>query len=256
MELFGPDFRAGLRAPLYRPFNPPGLRAAVFIFISLVLGSQLLQLVLGYAGVALSGNPLDDRAVTIRYSMVTLLPASLMTAYAAWVLASRNAVDRTVVLALRLPALGFLGWALVVVGFVVLLNLAIPLIFWLLRVDMPESGTVEQAMIILSDDPLYFLIAGGIVIGAPLWEEFTFRGQIFAALSQTRLGHPGTAVVTSALWAALHITQPIYFLLSLFLMGLVLSWLLIRFGSLWVTIACHALWNAVSAAILYSASPP
>jgi membrane protease YdiL (CAAX protease family) len=28
-------------------------------------------------------------------------------------------------------------------------------------------------------------------------------------------------------------------------MGLVLSVLLIRFGSLWVTIVCHGLWNGI-----------
>ena len=38
----------------------------------------------------------------------------------------------------------------------------------------------------------YPLIAAGIAIGAPLAEELTFRGQIFAALSQTRLGFIGT----------------------------------------------------------------
>jgi membrane protease YdiL (CAAX protease family) len=251
MALIGPDFRAGLRAPLYRPFNPASLPLAVFIFIGLVLGTLMLQLALGSAGVVLSGASFGDKPAMLRSSMLTLLPAGLLTAYAAWALAGRNTADRAAVLALRLPALGIWGWVAVIAGFVIALNAATYVIILLLGIDEPEIGDVEQAMMQLSHDPLYFLIAGGIVIGASLWEEFVFRGQIFAALARTRLGLTGTAVVTSALWASLHIGEPIQFIISLFLLGLTLSWLLVRFGSLWVTIACHAAWNAVSAIALY-----
>lgn len=254
MALIGPNFRAGLRRPLYRPFNPAGFRLAVFIFIGLVLGALILQLALGFAGVVLSGASFGDKPAELRSSMLTLLPAGLVTAYAAWGLAGRNATDRAAVLALRPPALGIWGWVAVIAAFVIALHAATYVVIFLLGVDEPEIGDVEQAVMQLSHDPLYFLIAGGIIIGAPLWEEFVFRGQIFAALALTRLGVTGTAVVTSALWTSLHIGEPIHFIISLFLLGLTLSWLLVRFGSLWVTIACHAAWNSVSAIVLYWAS--
>lgn len=254
MALIGRDFSAGLRQPLYRPFNPAGLRSSIFIFIGLILGTLILQLALGFAGVILSGNAFDDKPAAARYSMLTLLPAALMTAYAAWAIAGRSAADRRAVLALRLPALGIWGWIATIVGFVVSLNLVTYLIIWVSGVEEPEPGLVEQTVMQLSNDPLYFLIAGGIIIGAPLWEEFVFRGQIFAALAQTRIGVIGTAIVTSAFWASLHIFEPIPFIISLFLLGLTLSWLLVRFGSLWVTIACHAAWNSISAVVLYWAS--
>lgn len=251
MALIGPDFRAGLRQPLYRPFNPSGLRSAIFIFIGLMLGALILPLALGFAGAVIFGTSFDDQPARLRSSMIMLLPAALMTAYAAWALAGRNATDRRAVLALRLPKLGIWGWIATIIGFVGGLNLATYLIIWALRVEVPEPGLVEQTLMQLSNDPLYFLIAGGIVIGAPLWEEFVFRGQIFAALAQTRIGLTGTAIVTSGLWASLHIFEPVPFIISLFLLGLTLSWLLVRFGSLWVTIACHAAWNSVSAILLY-----
>jgi membrane protease YdiL (CAAX protease family) len=108
----------------------------------------------------------------------------------------------------------------------------------------------------LSGDPLYLPIAGGLIIGAPVAEELTFRGQIFAALSQTRLGMRGAAAITSAVWAVIHITQPFHIILLLFLMGLALCWLLVRFGSLWVTITCHAVWNGLSAVTLYYLAQP
>jgi membrane protease YdiL (CAAX protease family) len=34
-------------------------------------------------------------------------------------------------------------------------------------------------------------------------------------------------------------------------MGLALSWLLVRFGSLWLPILCHAAWNGLQALALY-----
>ena len=83
-------------------------------------------------------------------------------------------------------------------------------------------------------------------------------GQIFAALSQTRLGVFGTSVITSAMWAAMHgfAQPPLYVIVLLFLMGMALCWLLVRFGSLWVTIACHATWNAVQTILLYFPAQP
>lgn len=251
MALIGSDFRAGLRQPLYRPFNPAGLGSAIFIFIGLLLGTLILQFTLPLAGILLSGSAFDDQAAVARYSMLTLLPAALLTAYAAWVLAGRSTSDRRAVLALRLPALGIWGWIATIIGCVLSLNLVTYLIIWVSGIEEPEPGLVEQTVMQLSNDPLYFLIAAGIIIGAPLWEEFVFRGQIFAALAQTRLGLAGAAIVTSAFWASLHIFEPVPFIISLFLLGLTLSWLLVRFGSLWVTIACHAAWNSVSAVALY-----
>jgi membrane protease YdiL (CAAX protease family) len=105
----------------------------------------------------------------------------------------------------------------------------------------------------LSSDPLFYLIAAGLVIGGPLAEETTFRGQLFAALAQSRIGVPGASLVTSGLWACAHITEPLHVIALLFLMGLALSWLLVRFGSLWLPILCHAAWNGLQALALYGA---
>jgi membrane protease YdiL (CAAX protease family) len=107
----------------------------------------------------------------------------------------------------------------------------------------------------LSGDPLYYLIAAGLVIGGPLAEEMTFRGQIFAALAQSRLGATGASLITSGLWACVHITEPFHVMALLFLMGLALAWLLVRFGSLWPPILCHAAWNGLQALALYGTSP-
>jgi membrane protease YdiL (CAAX protease family) len=47
------------------------------------------------------------------------------------------------------------------------------------------------------------------------------------------------------MWASIHITEPLHAIALIFVMGLLLSALLIRFGSLWVTVVCHAVWNGI-----------
>jgi len=258
MAVLGPDFRAGLRHDLYRPHNPIGLWPAVGIFVLLLLVNQLvLVLLFQKTIIALTSGQFGDENEQLRAILLAILPAGLVTFYIAWILARQRGADPHMVLALRLPALGILGWGLVVVGFFLVINISFFVLAWLFGLDLNSSGLVEQGAMQFSHDPLYFLIAASLIIGAPVAEEVIFRGQFFAALSQTPLGTGGASLLTSALWAIMHgLTQPLHVVGLLFVMGLVLCGLLIRFGSLWVTIACHAVWNAVSAIVLYSMSQP
>jgi len=34
-------------------------------------------------------------------------------------------------------------------------------------------------------------------------------------------------------------------------MGLVFSWMLYRFGSLWLTMACHTVWNTIYSLVIF-----
>ena len=254
MEILGPDFRAGLRHALYRPAQPAGLWLGLAIFLALLLANQIiLQPAIAIGILAVTGG---DQSAFLRGALLSVLPAGLITAWLAWILARRRGADPRDVLALRTPALGGLGWAIVVGGFVIGLYALFGIAAWLAGFDIESSGLVEQAVMKLNNDPLYFLIAGGLMIGAPLAEEMTFRGQIFATLSQSRIGVPGASVMTAATWAAIHgATQPLHIVGLLFLMGLALAFLLVRFGSLWVTIACHAVWNGIQALALYAMAP-
>jgi len=251
MELMGPDFRAGLRHALYRPAQPAGLWLGLAIFLALLLANQIiLQPAIAIGILAVTGG---DQSAFLRGALLSVLPAGLITAWLAWVLASRRGADPRDVLALHAPALGVFGWIIIVVGFVLGLYVVFGVVAWLAGLDIESSGIVEQTVMRLKGDPLYFVIAGGLMIGAPFAEEMTFRGQIFSALAESRIGVPGASVLTAAAWAAIHgATQPLPIVGLLFLMGLVLAFLLVRFGSLWVTIACHAVWNGIQALALYA----
>jgi membrane protease YdiL (CAAX protease family) len=245
MAVFGPDFRAGLVRPLYNPANPAGLGWAIAIFIALVLANQFLQLIFGLGLHAFSSAQLTEQPSTIRLFIIGLLPAGLCTAIIAWLLAFVGGGRPKTALALRFPALGVGGWVAIPLAFLFALYVVVGLAVYFLSIDTAPKGLVENAMAGLVNDRAYAVIVAGIAIGAPLAEELTFRGQIFAALSQTRLGLLGASVLTSFVWAAVHITEPLYAVALIFVMGLALSTLLIRFGSLWVTFVCHAIWNGI-----------
>jgi uncharacterized protein len=265
VALVGSDFRGGLWRRLYAPANPAGLFASIAIAVALVVLNQLLQLGAAFAVVHLvlhgsMGNPGD----LIKAYIIGLFPASVLTAAAALALARLKGGSLQEVLALRWPQLGPLGWALLVGGFLVALYGLILLAVTLLGIDLgsyaptegednsSSIGLVKQAMFDLAHDPrLYLLALPSVTVGAPLAEELIFRGQLFGALSQTRLGVAGATLITSATWSLMHISEPALSMAMIFAMGLVFGYLLYRFGSLWVTMACHAAWNTIYSLIIF-----
>jgi membrane protease YdiL (CAAX protease family) len=91
-----------------------------------------------------------------------------------------------------------------------------------------------------------------VVIGAPLFEEFLFRGFALPGFRYSWLGSVGAVVVTSLGWTALHTQYELIDLADLFLCGLLLGYARIRSGSLLVPIGMHALnnlWATIEAAI-------
>jgi CAAX protease family protein len=89
-----------------------------------------------------------------------------------------------------------------------------------------------------------FFIA--VVIVGPVAEEVAFRGFLFRGLSTTRLGIAGTLVLTSALWATMHIQYDFILTGEIFLIGLVLGWLRWASGSTLLTMILHIMANFVA----------
>jgi len=267
VALLGPDFLGG-RRKLYRATNPAGPWLAIGFAVALVLLNQLLQS--GFALVAVTlflDGSLENPGDVIKAYLIALFPAAVVTALAAWFLAKVRGGNPVEVLNLHWPKLGPGGWALVILGFLAALYAFIIVLVLALGLDLTQYeptegqdnsesiGMVKQAMFDIAHDPrLFLLVLPSVVIGAPLAEEFIFRGQMFAALTQTRLGFTGTTVVTSASWALLHMTEPWLSVASIFVMGLFFGYLLYRFGSIWVTIACHGVWNGIYSMIMFGSA--
>jgi membrane protease YdiL (CAAX protease family) len=175
------------------------------------------------------------------------IPLILLT----WGAAGFYSSDRSEMLALRQPR-G--GWK---VAFLALIPLFVVTGAWtaLVAVWKPEVVVGDLRLIgdLIQNQPVLALLAIGI--GAPLSEELLFRGFLFSGLAKSRLGLWGAAGITSALWTAIH-GYSLFGLIEVLAIGLYFSWLLVRTGSVWVTIFCHAVYNTAIGVALYFITLP
>jgi membrane protease YdiL (CAAX protease family) len=104
--------------------------------------------------------------------------------------------------------------------------------------------------------PDWMLAAAVLGVGAPLSEELLFRGFLQSALAKSRLGFWGAALVSTLLWAAMHAGYSLVGLAEVFFIGLLLSWLLWRTGSLRVPIFCHAVYNSLIVLVMWLVELP
>jgi membrane protease YdiL (CAAX protease family) len=111
-----------------------------------------------------------------------------------------------------------------------------------LGIEGPDESMV---MLARSTDVPFFLYLG-VGVAAPLVEEFIFRGIVWRGWRASRLGVVGTMVLTSLLWASLHVQYPLLIIGYIFVLGLLLGWAREKTGSLWVPVGMHALNNGLA----------
>jgi membrane protease YdiL (CAAX protease family) len=280
MAMFGPDWRLAVAGWRYPAERLQGFWRAIGITVVLLLVNLVLQSALGILLVltvlhgTLAGamaHQGDDYAKVLQAGVLVIFPAGLVTLFLGSWLAKFGLPGRTGKLLLKWPKLGWLGWPLMVIGFAVIMFIVLNLIFYVSGVD-PETYTTSSAGLsdakssaglvektiagMAAHEPWLFALAiPAIVFGAPLAEEITFRGPLFSALVKSPVGKVGAVLITAALWAGAHgVSAPPLFIGLLFAMGIGLGLLLLRFGSLWVTIACHSAWNLMTAFALLGAA--
>lgn len=267
MALFQPGAEGGVFRRLYDGNAPAGIWVSITLALALLALHQVLQF--SFAAVALVtlfDGDFGNLREMVKSTLVGIFPASLIVAAAAWWFASFRGGEPARVLSLKPPPLTVAGWLVLLPAFMVFMYLAIILIVVASGLDLsqytpgphgesPETGSaglVKEAMFDIANNRwLFLLVFPSVALGAPIAEEIIFRGQFFAALAQTRLGVAGATVVTSGLWALMHMSEPWLSVGLIFVMGLVFGWMLYRFGSLWVTMACHAVWNACYSLIIF-----
>jgi len=233
-------------APAYQARTPwgagTGLLAAAAIVGMSFLGAALLPplLGLGDAPTGLPGpgsgaeRPVGDmRVVAVWQALIVALTLCASSLFGG------RARD---VLALRAAPAGWRTYAGALLAMVVLQLLLAGVQHSLLRHDML---TDLRPFVDLVRGPDWVLTAAIVAIGAPLSEELLFRGFLLAALTGSRLSFWGAALVSTLLWVGLHAGYSTVGLAEVFAIGLFLSWLLWRTGSLRVAIFCHGLYNAL-----------
>jgi membrane protease YdiL (CAAX protease family) len=85
-----------------------------------------------------------------------------------------------------------------------------------------------------------------IILVAPLFEEILFRGFLFAGLHNSRVGAVGAILLTSLLWALLHVQYGIQGLSMILVIGILLGIARLRTDSIYTPFAMHAFYNLVA----------
>jgi uncharacterized protein len=85
-----------------------------------------------------------------------------------------------------------------------------------------------------------------LLVGAPLTEEIFFRGFLFEGLRQSRLGGIGAVLLTSVVWAAIHLQYDAYGIAAIFLLGLLFGYARLRTQSILPPMLMHVVCNLVA----------
>ena len=94
-------------------------------------------------------------------------------------------------------------------------------------------------------------IAASAIIVAPVIEEIIFRGMLQTAMGQRGLGRWPTIIVTSALFAAIHVSPTMWPALpGLFVLAVCLGYAYERTGSIWSPIVIHMVFNAINISLV------
>ncbi|MBN9276326.1 MAG: CPBP family intramembrane metalloprotease [Hyphomicrobium sp.] len=119
---------------------------------------------------------------------------------------------------------------------------------YLIRPDLFMSDVAPFRPML--EAPLWPVTMLAVGIGAPLSEEFLFRGFLLSALARWRGGFWPAALLANAVWTSFHFGYSVAGVLEVFVGGLYLSWLLWRTGNLWMPIIAHAATNIFFLAVL------
>jgi uncharacterized protein len=277
MKLFGADFWAARQGELYVARTGQPLWLATLLVVVMFAILTILQSIVGLAIMPMLNDAhvsftdvVAMQSLMAKSTIVGLLLSSLLAAFFAWKLAGvkNGLADKGI--PLHLPNLGVAGWVIIVGGLMVFLWAVFALSFVVLGIDPATyaptkdglndvnsaAGMVEKVMADLADEPWLFALAlPGVALAVPIAEEVIFRGALFSALRNSWFGKTGAVVLSAATWALVHaFAAPWLFVFIIFIMGLALGWLLLRFGSLTVTIVCHACWNLFSSFAIFGGS--
>jgi len=87
-----------------------------------------------------------------------------------------------------------------------------------------------------------------LLVAAPLFEELFFRGFLIKGLSASVLRWYGAVIISSVMWAAIHIQYDLYGMATILVLGFILGTARIKSGSTILTMLLHAFTNLVATA--------
>jgi len=226
--------------------RPWGVWATIGWSVLIVIGSLFAQIVGGFIGGMIAvarGEKIDAASVASDgniLALATCVSGIVALALTVFFAKLRRGIDLKTYLALRLPTKReFSRWFICLL----LLVLATDAASALLGRPIVPDFMIE---IYQNSDWARPFLWLAVMVTAPLSEEFFFRGFLLAGLQQSRLGSVGTVLITSALWAAIHMQYDLYGITVIFLGGLVLGFARVKTSSLWLCVMLHSLMNLIA----------
>ncbi len=250
-----------MREPELTAFPPPERPPDLWQGRDLAVGIALL--LLGYVVViaavvvlATVGDPDVDSNIALGVAVVTLAFEVWLGAIVLIVATNRSlSMPR---LGFRLPS-GRSGWWIPVT---VLGAYAIVALYGIVVVAVQEITGADLERLIEGNaipdsegnTALVWVVLGlSVVLAAPFGEELFFRALVFRALA-ARWGLAAGIIVSGALFALVHFEVSV--VLPFWAIGAWFAWAYHRSGSLWTTIAAHAIFNGISFAVTVAGMSP
>lgn len=205
------DFRKARHNWLYQARNSQPLWFALLAFALLFAINMILQAVAAVSIAPFMEGGITDPHALVKGTIIGMLPVAVVTALACYGLASVMGGHARTSTALRWPHLALLGLACRQPGIphrdvcsdhgdCRRLQRRSCAIHARRKRQISRHGTaglVKEAMFDLANEPrLYWIAILSVALGAPLAEEFMFRGPLFASLAQTPLGRWGTVLLS------------------------------------------------------------
>jgi membrane protease YdiL (CAAX protease family) len=203
---------------------------AVFIYA----GATMRHLARAEAEAALRGLPFDGTLLFFCTFAALLVCVPLIVGIAKL----KHGSNLTDYLGLTVPRWRqLLQWSLVTIVFCGLIGV----ISSLLRQPAPDFMLKVYTS---AETPLLLWLS--LAVDAPVFEEICFRGFIFKGLAESRLRWFGATVVTSLLWATIHVQYGRYDISVIFALGIVLGTARAMTRSTLLTIWLHCLVNVLA----------
>ena len=215
---------------------------AAFLAMSIV---QLIGLLVAF-GVLMPGE-LDEEAfrsfgyhgATVGAAALIGMPVALLVLWLATRIARRSFASY---LALRWPSLREIGFAF---GATAALVTVLATVAWLFGYPIsPEFATTSVRT--ARDSGLLWLLLLGFCIGAPIAEEFMFRGFLFRGWSASFLGPIGAIVLSAIVFALIHQQYEWFYIACIAAVGLLFGYLRYRSDSTWLTVITHGTYNLLA----------
>lgn len=141
------------------------------------------------------------------------------------------------------------GWAVPMFFVIALLGVAVAFITLLLTGEPPRHQDIVSLLKKCGDAPTLVLAGCSIIVFAPICEELLFRGLLYRLTKGFFAASAGgarlAALVTAAIFALAHGNA--FAFAQLFATSLVLTSLYERSGSLFASMVCHGVFNAINA---------